>query len=67
MITTETPACRQIVSPFDSLALKYLTRMNWCATPSAGKLSKQAFDLLKRRHPGSREAQTTKYWFKPRS
>lgn len=45
----------------------YLTRMNWCAAPSAAKLSKQAFELLKRRHPGSREAQTTKYWFKPRS
>lgn len=45
----------------------HLTRMNWCATPSAGKLSKQAFNLLKQRYPGSREAQTTKYWFKPRS
>lgn len=45
----------------------YLTRMNWCAKPSAGKLSKQAFNLLKRRYPGSRDAQTTKYWFKPRS
>ncbi len=45
----------------------YLTRMNWCAQPSAGKLSKQAFDLLKQRYPGSREAKTTKYWFKPRS
>lgn len=45
----------------------YLTRMNWCAEPSAGKLSKQAFNLLKRRYPGSREAQSTKYWFKPRS
>ncbi|MBK7001346.1 MAG: hypothetical protein IPH35_15630 [Rhodoferax sp.] len=45
----------------------HLTRMNWCAEPSAGKLSKQAFNLLKRRYSGSREAQTTKYWFKPRS
>lgn len=45
----------------------YLTRMNWCAQPSAGKLSKQAFDLLKQRYPSSREAKTTKYWFKPRS
>lgn len=45
----------------------YVTRMNWCADPSAGKLSKQAFDLLKSRYPKSKEARTTKYWFKPRT
>ncbi|MBK7686895.1 MAG: hypothetical protein IPJ25_13540 [Rhodocyclaceae bacterium] len=44
----------------------YKTRMNWCAEPSAGKLSKTAFDLLKRSYPKSKEARTTKYWFKPR-
>ena len=45
----------------------YRTRMNWCAEPSAGKLSKAAFDLLKRNYPKSKEALTTKYWFKPRT
>jgi hypothetical protein len=45
----------------------YRTRMNWCAEPSAGNLSKQAFDLLKRKYPKSKEARTTKYWFKPRT
>ena len=45
----------------------YRTRMNWCAEPSAGNLSKQAFDLLKRKYPQSKEARTTKYWFKPRT
>jgi hypothetical protein len=45
----------------------YRTRMNWCADPSAGKLSKQAFDLLKCNYPKSKEARITKYWFKPRT
>lgn len=45
----------------------YRTRMNWCAEPSAGELSKAAFDLLKRSYPKSKEARTTKYWFKPRT
>jgi len=45
----------------------YKTRLNWCAEPSAGNLSKQAFDLLKRKYPKSKEARTTKYWFKPRT
>lgn len=45
----------------------YRTRMNWCAEPSAGQLSKQAFDLLKQKYPKSKEARTTKYWFKPRT
>lgn len=45
----------------------YRTRMNWCAEPSAAELSKQAFDLLKRKYPKSKEARTTKYWFKPRT
>jgi len=45
----------------------YRTRMNWCAESSAGKLSKAAFDLLKGKYPKSREALTTKYWFKPRT
>lgn len=45
----------------------YRTRMNWCAEGSAGKLSKAAFDLLKGRYPKSKEALTTKYWFKPRT
>ena len=45
----------------------YRTRMNWCAESSAGKLSKEAFDLLKGRYPKSKEALTTKYWFKPRT
>ena len=43
------------------------TRMNWCAEDSAGKLSKAAFDLLKGRYPKSKEALTTKYWFKPKT
>jgi len=43
----------------------YRTRMNWCAEPSAGKLSKAAFDLLKGSYPKSKEAVTTRYWFKP--
>lgn len=45
----------------------YRTRMNWCADASAGDLSRQAFELLKRSYPKSKEARTTKYWFKPRS
>jgi hypothetical protein len=45
----------------------YRTRMNWCADASAGDLSREAFDLLKRSYPKSKEARTTKYWFKPRS
>ena len=45
----------------------YRTRRNWCAASSAGKLSKAAFDLLKRKYPQSEEARATKYWFKPGS
>lgn len=45
----------------------YRTRLNWCADPSAGNLSKAAFELLKRRYPKSKEAVSTKYWFKPRT
>jgi len=43
----------------------YRTRMNGCAERSAGALSKAAFELLKRNYPKSKEALTTKYWFKP--
>jgi hypothetical protein len=45
----------------------YRTRRNWCAASSAGKLSKAAFDLLKRKYPQSEQARATKYWFKPGS
>lgn len=45
----------------------YRTRRNWCADPSAGQLSKEAFDLLKRKYPKSNEARGTKYWFNPRT
>lgn len=43
----------------------YATRMNYCADKSAGKLSKKAFELLKRKYPKSEEARKTKYWFAP--
>ena len=45
----------------------YRTRMNWCADDSAGQLSHDAFDLLKSKYPKSKEARTTKYWFKPKT
>jgi len=45
----------------------YRTRMNWCAESAAGQLSHDAFDLLKSKYPKSKEARTTKYWFKPRT
>lgn len=45
----------------------FLTRLNWCADPSAGNLSKKAFELLKRKYPKSKAARTTKYWFNPRT
>lgn len=45
----------------------YRTRMNWCAESSAGQLSHDAFDLLKSKYPKSKEARTTKYWFKLRT
>lgn len=42
----------------------YIPRNNWCAAAEAGKLSEQAFILLKRKYPKSDAAQSTKYWFK---
>jgi len=43
----------------------HATRLDTCADPSAGALSEQAFNLLKRRYASSDEARRTKYWFKP--
>jgi TolA-binding protein len=41
-------------------------RNNWCAGEEAGRLSKRAFELLKRRYPTSEAAKNAKYWFAPR-